>query len=86
MAEVITSKKYSLNWRDLLKGALLAALTVLVGTIGQVGENYLDCWVHGTEFVLDKVSIAFSVKAAVGAFVAYLAKNFFTPQQVIIKE
>jgi hypothetical protein len=86
MAEITTSKKFSLNWQDLLKGALLAALTVLAATIGQVGEQYLDAWVKGVEFVPDKVSIALSVKAAVGAFVAYLAKNYFTPQQIVIQK
>lgn len=86
MAEITTSKKYSLNWQDVLKGALVAALTVLIGTIGQIGEQYLDSWVNGTVFVLDKVSLALSLKAALGTFIAYLAKNFFTAEQIVTKK
>lgn len=84
--EIQTSKQYAINWRDVLKGAAVAALTVLVATIGQIGEQYLDSIVNGTVFILDKVSLVLSLKAAFGVFVAYLIKNFVTPSQTIVTE
>jgi len=84
--EITTSKQFAINLRDVLKGALVAALTVLVATLGQIGEEYIDSWVKGTVFVLDKVSLGLSFKAAIGVFIAYLIKNWATPSQTIVKE
>ncbi len=85
METVTTSGKYKLDWRDAAKGALVAALTIIITMIGQVSEAWLDAWVKNTPFVLNKVSIALSLKLAAATFISYLAKNLFTPQQVIVK-
>ncbi len=61
------SKFFSLNWRDVAKGFLMAVLTPVVVIIQQSLEAGI--------FILDWKSIGLS---AIGGGVAYLAKNFFT--------
>jgi hypothetical protein len=72
-AKQITSKFLSLQWRDVLKGFLIAALTP-VFTIITTSIN------QGT--------LTFNWKAigltAISAGLAYLAKNFFEPTQTVI--
>jgi len=73
MAILETSKKFSLKWMDLLKGALLATLTPVLFLIQQslaAGELKFD-WKH-----LGMV--------ALGTLIAYLTKNFLTPSQVVL--
>jgi hypothetical protein len=68
----ITSSKFSLNVKDFLKGLLVSigtAALVVIQTSIDAGSFNFD-W--------KQVSIA-----AVGAGVAYLIKNFFTPAQKV---
>lgn len=69
-----TSNLFSLNWQDILKALVVAAITPVIPII----EN---SFAAGT-FTLNWHNIA--VAAAGGAF-AYLTKNFFTPAQTIQK-
>lgn len=73
MEKVITSKQFSLKARDFIKGALLA---VLAPVLVIVQES------------LDKGEFSFNWRligmTAVGAFVAYLLKNFFDKPKTII--
>lgn len=73
--QTITSKIYSLDKNDLLKGLLMAVVTPCLVII----QSSLD---SGT-LTLDWKNIGM---AAVGGGVAYLLKNFFTPSQVITKQ
>ncbi|CAB4183667.1 hypothetical protein UFOVP1106_41 [uncultured Caudovirales phage] len=73
--QTITSKIYSLDKNDLLKGLLMAVVTPCLVII----QSSLD---SGT-LNLDWKNIGM---AAVGGGVAYLLKNFFTPSQVITKQ
>lgn len=72
--QTITSKLYSLDKNDLLKGLLMAVVTPCLVII----QSSLD---SGT-LTLDWKNIGM---AAVGGGVAYLLKNFFTPSQVVTK-
>lgn len=71
----ITSKLYSLDKNDLLKGLLMAVVTPCLVII----QSSLD---SGT-LTLDWKNIGM---AAVGGGVAYLLKNFFTASQVVTKQ
>lgn len=73
--QTITSKIYSLDKNDLLKGLLMAVVTPCLVII----QASLD---SGT-ITLDWKNIGM---AAVGGGVAYLLKNFFTPTQTVTKE
>lgn len=68
--QIVTSKQYSLDWRDLAKGFLMsvitAALTVVAESL-EAGSMIFD-WKH--------IGVA-----ALTAGVAYLMKNFFTPAE-----
>lgn len=69
-----TSGLWKLDWRDVLKGLLVAALTQPFMILQQslaAGKLTCDWRAMGM--------------AAVGGLVAYLVKNFFTPEQVIVK-
>jgi len=79
MEQKVTSKKFSLDWRDVLKGVLVAMLTAFIATGGQM----LEQWLTTPDFAFDRVNLILSLKAAIGAGVAYLVKNFLTPQQVV---
>lgn len=74
MAQIITSKKFALNWLDIAKAALMAALTPVLVLI----QNSLDAGV----FTFNWKNL---LMAAIGGFVAYLIKNFFAPTKVILK-
>lgn len=62
------SKLYSINWRDALRGLIIAVGTPVLIAI---------------ERVIDAGKMDFSIKslvmAGIGGGVAYLIKNFFTP-------
>jgi hypothetical protein len=73
MKKIITSKKYRLNWLDFAKASLMAALTPVLVLI----QNSLDAGI----FVFNYKPLTM---AAVGGFVAYLIKNFFTPSKTLI--
>lgn len=60
---------FSINWKDLVKGFILAFLTALVTAIGQsITAQSLPTWAQ----------ILVDLKLALGAGVAYLIKNFLT--------
>lgn len=69
-----TSKKYRLDLLDLGKALLIAALTPVLVIV---------------QSTLDSGSLTFNWKAigmaAIAGGLSYLLKNFFTPQQIIIK-
>lgn len=69
--QIVTSKQYTLNWRDLAKGFLMsvitAALTVMAESL-QAGTLKFDWQDIG------------AVSALAG--IAYLLKNFFTKPEI----
>lgn len=72
--ETTTSGKFSLNAQDFLKGAVLAVLTpVLTIIVNSLQEGTLT-------FNWGNIGAV-----ALAAFVAYLAKNFFSPAKIIIE-
>lgn len=79
--KITTSKKFSINWQDVLKGLVIAVVTGIIATCGQVFES----WLNSPTFTIDRVSIVLVLKAAIGAGAAYLFKNFFSPSKTIIK-
>lgn len=63
------SPLFTLNWNDVLKGLLMAVITPALFLIQQAIEN--------GQFTFNWKQIGM---AAIAGGVAYLAKNFFTPQ------
>ncbi|MES2382482.1 MAG: hypothetical protein V4538_15650 [Bacteroidota bacterium] len=74
MAQIKTSKQFAINWLDIAKASLMAALTPMLVLI----QNSLDAGI----FVFNWKALTM---AAIGGFVAYLLKNFFTPSKIILK-
>jgi hypothetical protein len=71
MADVqVTSPKYSLNWQDALKGAVVAVIMAVLTPI----EEFLR--------IGAKIDWALIGGVAVSAFIAYMVKNFFTPAAI----
>ena len=71
MADVqVTSKQYSVNWKDILKGALVAVGMVILTPVEEALRTG------------GKIDWTIVGGAAVTAFVTYLVKNFFTPAAV----
>ncbi len=74
MATVITSKKGSLQWRDVIRGVLMAAMTSALVIVQQSVES--------GSLNLNWHSIAM---AAVGGGVAYILKNWLIePAKTIV--
>jgi len=68
------SPKYSLDWRDLGKGTLLAMLAPVVVIAQQVCDTVITQGKPLSSVHLDWRTL---VMASIGAGVAYLVKNFF---------
>lgn len=81
MAQVITSKRFSLNWLDLAKAALVAGLTASSTLIFQLIEQ----WVTAPGFSFDKAMLVLIIKTTGAATVAYLLKQLFSPSKIILK-
>lgn len=74
MTQITTSKQFDLNWLDIGKASLIAALTPVLVLI----ENSISAGAFTFEWKP-------LLMAAIGGFVAYLLKNFFTPAKIVIK-
>jgi hypothetical protein len=73
MPTTTTSKQYTLNLKDGLRGLLMAVLGAVLTALYPV--------VSGGSFDFNWKSIA---AGAVTTAIAYLLKNFFTPTEVVI--
>lgn len=73
MAQTSTSKQFTVNWRDLVKGLVVAIVTPILATVQQS--------VSAGTLTFNWSLIAIS---GISAGVAYLGKNFFTPSQTVI--
>jgi len=71
--EVTTSKQFSINWKDIIRGLLMAVLTPVILIIQQS--------ISAGEFTFNWKQIGM---AAIAGGFAYLVKNFFTPAQTVI--
>lgn len=72
---VTTSKQFSLNIKDLIKGLIMAAIAPVFAIILQsinAGILTFDWKIIGA--------------AALVGIMSYLSKNFFTPAQIVIKD
>lgn len=75
MAEttVTTSKRFTINWRDILKGLKIAVIAPVLAIIYKS---------------IQEGSLTFNWKviglAAVGGLISYLIKNFLEPGQIVI--
>lgn len=72
--EVTTSKQFTVNWQDILKGLLVSVISAIITAI------------YGALTVVP-FHLDFKQIGIVGltAGVGYLMKNFFTPSQTIVK-
>lgn len=71
---VVTSKKYTWNWHDFVKGIILAVLSPVVPIV--------QATLAAGTFTMPWKQIGLT---AAGAFVAYMVKNYFTNSATIIK-
>ena len=74
--KVIESAKFSLNWRDLWRGLLIAVIAPLVPIL----YGLFDSWSQGLNPEFNwRVIVGTGIKAGL----AYLALNFFSNSKVI---
>lgn len=81
MAQIITSKRFTLNWLDIGKAAIIAGLTASSTLIFQLIEQ----WVTSPGISFDKAMLVLIGKTTVAATVAYLIKQFVNPSKIILK-
>jgi hypothetical protein len=67
-----SSNLFGLNWLDVLKATIMAFLTGAIAVIGQAVEGPMVAVPTHAQLIL-------ALKAGIGAAIAYLIKNFFTP-------
>jgi hypothetical protein len=73
MATITTSNQYSLNWKDIFKGLIVAVITpvfTIIMTSLNAGVLTFDWKAIGA--------------TAAAAALAYLLKNFLTPSAIVI--
>ncbi len=70
MKKIIGDGFLQLKSNDILKGFIMAVLSVLITWIGQSLES--------GSFTMDKAAWILQIKIALGAGIAYIIKNFFT--------
>jgi len=70
-----TSKQFSLNLSDLWKGIQMSVILPIL--------TIIQASIANGEFTLNWRTIGLT---AVGGFIAYLIKNFFTPSAIVIKD
>ena len=74
MATVITSKKFTLQWRDVIRGVLMAAMTSALVIVQQSVES------GNLNFNWQSIAMA-----AIGGGVAYILKNWLIePAKTIV--
>lgn len=71
---VTTSKRWTLNWQDILKGLKVAVILPVLTIIQQS--------IEAGNFKVDWKLVGLT---AVGGFIAYLIKNFLSPAEIVIK-
>lgn len=79
MSEVteITSKFLSIQWRDVVKGLLIAVLTPVVLSLWDVVQHWLNT---DEQLIIHWKGL---IKSGIGAGVAYLAKNYFEATKTV---
>jgi hypothetical protein len=70
---VTTSKQFTLNFRDILKGLAVAVILPVLNVIYQSIEA------GSFEFDWKRIGLL-----AAGGFVAYIIKNFLTPAEIVV--
>jgi len=75
MATVTTSKQFTLNFRDVLKGLIMAVILPVVNVIYQSIEA------GSFEFDWKRIGLL-----AAGGFIAYIIKNFLTPAEIVMTD
>jgi large-conductance mechanosensitive channel len=73
MATVTSSKQFTINFRDVLKGLIMAVILPVVNVIYQSIEA------GSFEFDWKRIGLL-----AAGGFIAYIIKNFLTPAEVVV--
>lgn len=69
-----TNKQYTLNWRDMLRGLLIAVVTAsLTGVYEAITQCGISC-----------IDWKQTGGIALAAGLAYLIKNFFTPTEIVV--
>lgn len=81
MAQIVTSKKFSLNLNDFFKGLIVAGITSSVALLEQV----INSWVVTESLSFNKVDLILVSKAFVGGALGYLIRNFFQSSKIEIK-
>lgn len=70
-----TSTQFSVNWGDMLKGAIVAAITTPITIILES--------LNAGSFVVDWQHIG---TIALAGFLSYIVKNFLTPARIVITD
>lgn len=70
----VNSKKFKLNFNDLIKGFLIASLTAVLTGCGQLIEQ----WVLSDSLKISSISLIIMLKTAIVGGLAYLIKQFFS--------
>ena len=73
MATVTSSKQFTLNFRDVLKGLIMAVILPVINVI------YESIQAGSFEFDWKRIGLL-----AAGGFIAYIIKNFLTPAEVVV--
>ncbi len=80
--QIITSKQFAIDWRDVGKSLIIAVGTALVATLAAPLQKWM---LDSTSFSIDKADLILAVKASIYAMFVTLTTRFFNPTKTIIK-
>lgn len=75
MANTTTSKQFTLNWSDIVRGLVVAVITPII--------TILTSSLNAGSLTFDWKAIGFTALAAAGA---YLTKNLLTPAKIVVTD
>jgi hypothetical protein len=76
---VVTSKQFTLNWRDIGIGLFLA----VGGPVLAILQDWIGIWAGGAEWG-EVADWRMLIKVSISTAILYLGKNFFSKPKVII--
>lgn len=77
---IVTSEKYSINWRDVGRAFIITAITAFISSISQGLEE----WLTTDTFEIDKVMLIKSAKFAFSAGLSYVILNYFNASKLLV--
>ena len=82
MKEIVTSEKFSWNWKDVVRSTATAFATAFIASFGQL----IEAWIANPTqpFPLNKVSLILTLKVLLATFAGDMFRRYVKPSATVI--